>query len=153
MRNSLIIGLIFVVLTGCTNTVIREGAAPAVRVQNDGGPSAGIRFNTVNIIDDSLANWQGKEEERWSKIAVESTNSRRTATGTLEAWGVLRNRTDYPLQIEGRTTYFDQYQVPVEKATSWKRVILPANGVAAYKEFSTHTNDVAFYYIEIREGR
>lgn len=153
MRTCLTIGLFFVMLTGCTSTTIREGAAPAVRVQNEEIPSAGIRFNTVNIIDDNLANWQGKAEKRWSKIAVESTNSRRTATGTLEAWGVLRNRTDYPLQIEGRTTFFDQYQVPVEKETSWKRVILPPNGVAAYKEFSTQTNDVAFYYIEIREGR
>lgn len=153
MRTCLTIGLIFVMLTGCTAATIREGAAPAVRVQNEDAPTAGIRFNTVNIIDDNLANWQGREEKRWSKIAVESTNSRRTATGTLEAWGVLRNRTDYPLQIEGRTTFFDQYQVPVEKESGWKRVILPPNGVAAYKELSTHTNDVAFYYIEIREGR
>ncbi len=144
--------MIVAMLSGCTS-VIREGAAPGVRVQDERAPQAAIRLNTVNIIDDSLQKWQGKEEERWSKIAVESTNSRRTPTGTLEAWGVLRNRTDYPLQVEGRTTFFDQYEVPVEKPTAWRRVMLPPNGIAAYKELSTRMDEVAFYYIEIREGR
>lgn len=152
MRYCLTTALLALLLAGCT-TVIKEGAAPGVRVQDSRAPEAGIRFNTVNIIDDGLQQWQGKKAERWSKITVESTNSRRTPTGTLEAWGVLRNRTDHPLQIEGRTTFFDQYEVPVEKPTAWQRVILPPNGVAAYREFSTRQDEVAFYYIEIREGR
>jgi len=152
MRYWLTIGLLAAVLAGC-NTVVREGAAPGVRVQDEKAPQAGIRLNTVQIIDDGLQKWQGKESERWSKISVESTNSRRTPTGTLEVWGVLRNRTDYPLQIEGRTTFFDQYEVPAEKPTAWRRVMLPPNGVAAYKELSTRMDEIAFYYIEIREGR
>jgi len=152
MRYWLASCLVVALLSGCT-TVIQEGAAPGVRVQDERAPQAGIRLNTVNIIDDHLQKWQGKEEERWSKITVESTNSRRTPTGTLEVWGVLRNRTDYPLQVEGRTTFFDQYEVPVEKPTAWRRIMLPPNGITAYKEFSTRMDEVAFYYIEIREGR
>ena len=100
-------------------------------------PYATVRLNTVNIIDKSLANWHGKEDEKYSKIAVEQTNSRRTATGTLEVWATLRNRTDYPLQIEGRSQFFDSDQAPVEGPTAWQSVFLPANSVATYKEFST----------------
>jgi hypothetical protein len=152
MKLWIAIGLLATLLAGCS-TVVQEGAAPGVRVRNDRAPQAGIRLNTVQIIDDGLQQWQGSDSERWSKISVESTNSRRTATGTLEVWGVLRNRTDFPLQLEGRTTFFDQYQVPAEKPTAWRRVMLPPNGVAAYKELSVGTNDIAYYYIEIREGR
>lgn len=152
MKLLTMIGLLTVLLTACS-TVVQEGASPGVRVQEARAPQAGIRLNTVQIIDDGLQQWQGKDSQRWSKISVESTNSRRTATGTLEVWGVLRNRTDYPLQIEGRTTFFDQYEVPSEKPTAWRRVMLPPNGVTAYKELSVGTNDIAYYYIEIREGR
>lgn len=151
MHRYLAIPFALALLVGCT--AVREGAAPAIRVQDASAPTAKVRLNTVNIIDDGLQSWQGKEADRWSKIAVESTNSRRTATGTLEVWGVLRNRTDYPLQVEGRTTFFDQYEVPIEEPSGWRRVLLPPNGISAYKEFSTRTDEVAFYYIEIREGR
>ena len=140
-------------VTGCEQPLIPEGAAPGVQVRDPHAPYATVRLNTVNIIDKSLANWHGKEDEKYSKIAVEQTNSRRTATGTLEVWATLRNRTDYPLQIEGRSQFFDSDQAPVEGPTAWQRVFLPANSVATYKEFSTKVEDVAYYYIEIREGR
>ncbi len=153
MRWYLIFVLLILCTYGCAPIDINEGAAPGVRVNDPAAPNAGIRLNTVNIIDESLQKWHGREAGKTGKIAVESTNSKRTATGTLEAWGVLRNRTDYPLQIEGRITFFDQYQVPVESPSAWRRVLLPANGIGAYKEFSTKTSQVAYYYIELREGR
>jgi len=110
-------------------------------------------MNTVNILDKSLQHWAGEPEEKGGKIAVESTNARRNPTGTLEVWAVIRNRTDGQLQIEGRTQFFDRQQAPVEGPTAWQRVILPPNGVATYKEFSTMVDEPAYYYIEIREGR
>jgi hypothetical protein len=148
---------------GCTNVNVHEGAAPGVRV-----PEVGIRYNSVGIIDKSLQDWTGpvfdppessmfngdrKEHDKKSKIAVESTDSKRTATGTLEAWAVLRNRTDYPLQIEGRTTFFDASKSPAENPTAWQRVMLPPQAVGTYRDYSTKTDEVNYYYIEIREGR
>jgi uncharacterized protein YceK len=155
-------------LSGCTTVDVREGPGPGVRVRDSRAPQAGIRMNSVAIIDESLQKWDGKvfdppwssifqagpkERDKRSKIAVESTNSRRTPTGTLEVWAVLRNRTDFPLQIEGRTQFFNRDQAPIEGPTAWQRVHLPPNAVATYQEFSTKIEEIAFYYIEIREGR
>lgn len=144
----------------CTD--VTEGPAPGVRVQDPRAPYTTIRYNNVAIIDRSLQNWPAQKGEifgwpvehkgKKGKIAVESQGARRTATGTLEVWAALRNRTDYPLQIEGRVQFFDRDKVPVEGPTAWQRVQLPPNSVATYKENSTKV-DVAYYYTEIREGR
>jgi hypothetical protein len=154
------------VLSGCEEDVSRrwEGPAPGVKVDDPTQPYATIRYNTAVILDKSLQDWSYKpkkflfwetEEDRRNvgKIAVESTGSKRTPTGTLEAYAVIRNRTNYPLQIEARTTYFDQDKVPCEQPTAWQRVFLQPNAVNTYKECSTKVQEVAYYYIEIREGR
>ena len=134
--------------SGCTTVDIREGAAPGVRV-----PERGIRLNSVVIIDESLQNWDGKAKGKYGKIAVEATNSRRTETGTLEAWATLRNRTSHPLQLEARTHFLDKTQAPLEGPTAWQRVHLPAKSLASYKECSTLVEGIGYYYIEVREGR
>ena len=152
MRNVYLLMMFVFVLTGCSQ-IIQEGAAPGVKVDSASAPYAKMRMNTVNIIDKKLQDWEGRDAQKWSKITVESTNSRRTQTGTLEAWGVLRNRTDYPLQIEGRVTFMDSYQVPIEEPSMWKRIIISPKSFGTYKEFSTRTSEVSFYYIEIREGK
>lgn len=139
---------------GCTRKyVVKEGAAPGVRIRDPQAPQTQIRWNSVVIIDDSLQDWQGSPKEKKGKIAVENTNARRTPTGTVEVWAVLRNRTDYPLQIEGRTHFFDKNYAPVEGPTAWQRVYLSPNSVAVYREFSTNVMDIGYYYVEIREGR
>ena len=146
--------IIFIILitsslyfTGCKILEVNEGAAPGVRVNEPGEPQAGIRFNTVNIIDKSL------QENKKGKIAIESTNSSRTPTGTLEVWVLIRNRTDFPLELEGRTQFFDEFEVPVEGPTKWNRIFLPPNSVTTYKAISTSTVEIKYYYVEIREGR
>ena len=65
---------------------------------------------------------------------------------------MIRNRTDFVQQIEARTQYFDTVGVPVEEPTAWTRLTLDPNSIRAYKELSTHTSDVAHYYVEIREA-
>ena len=159
---------ILLISCGCTTTYVSEGPAPGVRVRDPRAPGAQLRMNTVNIIDKSLQNWDGKvydppwssifqsgpkERHKRSKIAVESTNSKRTPTGTLEVWALLRNRTDYPLQIEGRTQFFDADKNPLEGPTAWKRVDLAPNSTATFRDYSTKTDAVAYYYVEIREDR
>ncbi len=142
-------------LSGCSRTAVYvpEGPGPGVKVESELAPYATVRMNTVNILDKSLEDWQGGEKGKKGKIAVESTNARRTPSGTVEVWTVLRNRTDFPLQIEGRTQFFDRDQAPVEGPSAWKRVFLPPNSVATYKETSTKVMEIGYYYIEIREGR
>lgn len=150
-------------LIGCSNPK-REGAAPAIHVVDPSQPYAGIRYNNVAIIDKSLQDWSNpknkflfwdtdESKKNYGKISVESTNSRTTETGTLEAWAILRNRTDYPLQIEGRITFFNADKVPCEDPTAWQRVYLQPNAVEKFSGFSTKTGEVLYYYIEIREGR
>ena len=137
-----------------TETVdVREGPAPGVRVRSDMAPDATLRMDSVVILDRSLQDWKGGDGRKRGKIAVEKTDARRTETGTVEAWAILRNRTDHPLQIEGRTQFFDESQAPLEGPSAWQRVQLPPNSVATYRENSTNTDRVKHYYIEIREGR
>lgn len=131
-------------LTACA---VHEGPSPGVRVDDARAPHATVQYDRVVILDDSL------QSRRGGKIAVESQGARRTATGTLEVYAVFRNRTDYPLQIEGRVQFFDQDKVPVEGPSAWQRVYLQPNAVQAYREASTRVHDVAHYYVEIREGR
>ena len=153
-------------VSGCKVVDVQEGAGAGVRVTDERALQAGIRYNTVVILDKSLEKWNGRvfdppalkyfypdDKRKRSKIAVESTNSRRTETGTLEVWAILRNRTDQPLQLEGRTQFFDVDKAPAEDPTAWQRVFLPPQAVATYKESSTKVNGIGFYYVEIREGR
>ncbi|MFH0965037.1 MAG: hypothetical protein V2A58_13640 [Planctomycetota bacterium] len=140
--------LFALLLAGCATTTIDEGPAPAVNV-----PAVPPRLNTAVIVDKSLQNWAGGEKDKYAKVAVEATNSRRTPTGTLEVWAELRNRTDYPLQVEARVQFFDADRSPVEGPSAWQRVFLPPRAVETYREFSTNVYDVNYYYIEIREGR
>jgi hypothetical protein len=158
-------------LCACTTIVnAPEGAAPGVRVRDARAPQARIRMNTVAILDKSLQTWEQRDVKhepawlsifcngvpqntQWSKITVQATNARRTPTGTVEVWATLRNRTDYPLTIDGRTQFFSRDDSPLEGPSAWQRVHLPPQSVATYKELSTNVTEVGYYYIEIREGR
>jgi hypothetical protein len=137
------IALIVLTMNACgDHYMVKEGSSAPVRIRDDNLPGTQIRWNNVSLLDKSIEN----------KILVEGTNSRRTATNTLEVWALLRNRTDYPLQIEARASFFDVSQAPLEGPTAWQRVMLPPNANGHYKEFSTRVN-IGFYTIEVREGR
>lgn len=158
-------------LAGCTTVVdVPEGASPGVQVRDRMAPNARIRMNSVAIVDKSLQYWDTRqveyqpawlsifsggspENQKYSKIAVEGTNARRSPTGTVEVWATFRNRTDYTLTIECRAHFFDHQQAPVEGPTAWQRVHLPQQSIGSYNEFSTNVMDVGYYYIEVREAR
>ena len=132
--------LLAVSLSGCATEM---GAA-------DGQKSIyhrGIQMDSVGILDRSL------QDKKSGKIAVESVGSRRTATDTIEVWAQIRNRTDYPLQIEGRVQFFDKDKAPVEGPGGWKRLHLAPQSLNVFKDFSLGTLNLSHYYIEIREGR
>ena len=124
---------------GCVRNVVQEGTYPPVMVP---GPDTGVRFNNVSLVDSSL---QGK-------IAIQGSGWSRTATGTAQLWVQVRNRTDYFMQVEARTQFFDAAKVPLEGPSAWQRLMLSPNTITTYRENSTGS-DVAYYYVEIREGR
>jgi len=161
MRNTGV-GVILLVIclfqTSCTK--VTEGPGPAVRVEDARAPYATIRYNSVVFLDKSISRTLKQYDifgwkigpGQVTKIAVESQGARRTATNTLEVFATFRNRTDFPLQLEGRVQFFDADRFPVEGPSAWQRIYLPPNGVGAYTESSART-DVAYYYTEVREGR
>lgn len=145
--NAAILASALLALTACASVDRNEGAQPGIRISDDRAPNAGVHLDTVVILDKSL------QDRRSGKLAIERSGARRTQTGTLEAYAVIRNRTDHPLQIEGRTQFLDDLGVPVEAPSQWKRVYLDPQSVNAYRELSTSVQGVAHYYVEIREGR
>ena len=107
------------------------------------GTMSPIPLNAVQVTDKSITR----------KVLVEGLFARRTPTGTLEVMARLVNCTDYPLQVEGRSWFMDENQLPSEGESAWRRVFLNPRSTAVYREFSIGTADVANYLIEIREGR
>ena len=163
IKKGLLVLLAISSLVACERTVMREGATPGLQVRDSRMPHAGIRLNTVNIIDPKLQSRDntvlGMEIKAFSdkadyigRIAVESHGGKRSATGTLAIYVVLRNRTKYPMQVECRALFFDEQEVPVEGPTGWQRVYIDQNGISTCDMFSTLLN-TSYYYIEIREGR
>ena len=128
------------ILSGaCTRTIIREGTVPPVHVE---GADTGVRFNNASITDPSLR----------GKVAIQNTGSSRSATGTAQVWVQIRNRTDYAMQLEARTQFYDSHKAPIGKPSGWQRVVLSPNTIQTYRENSVST-DVSHYFVEIREGR
>ncbi|VAX31725.1 hypothetical protein MNBD_NITROSPINAE05-172 [hydrothermal vent metagenome] len=152
-------------MVGCATT------DPCVNILQEKPMAPGIKMNSVNIIDTSLyyemvggtycngVRVAPTTEEVNSgvvtryKISVQQTQSDRTNTGTMQVWTILRNHTNFPLQIEGRTQFFDQLKTPIEEMTAWKRIQLPPKSIGTYKVQSTRKDEGMQFYIEIREGR
>jgi hypothetical protein len=125
---------------GCSRTVINEGTHAPVDVP---GENTGVRWNSASVIDDIIAN----------KIAVESISSSRSPTQSLNVDVVLMNRTDFNQQVECRTQFFGPNRVPCETPSAWRRVYLGPNGIETYSASSMKSDEVAFFYVEIREAR
>ena len=123
-----------------------EGPQQSIRVDDDNAPNARLNLDSVVILDKSL------QDARSSRIAVERHGARTSPTGTLEAFAVVRNRTDHAQQLEFRATFFDSDGVPIEGPSGWRRIFFDSNMIQGYNEFSTKPNS-QHYYIEIREAR
>ena len=155
MKYTLLIALL-VTISGCNETYVRvnEGSAPGVRVARDSPHHVGIQYNTVQIIDRNLAQWRGPENSRFSAIAVEETNSKLSPANTINAWALLRNRTNVPIALEIRTTFFAHDKSPLEAPTAWKRQFLQPNSVLHYKFLSlSQVGQIGYYLIEVRQAK
>jgi len=130
---------------GC---VTNEGPSRAENVS-----PVDVQLNTVNILSDSLhqtTNIFGGAKHR-GKIEIDRTHVTTTGNGLPQVIVVIRNRSDHPLQVEGRTTWFDPAGIPVDGPSAWQRIFLPPNSVNSYQENSI-SNRATQYYVEIREG-
>lgn len=150
LRSIFLSGLM-VALLGCANEPY-TGHHPVQRTSN-------TEMNTFTFIDHNLNRTDvsktfGKVTniKHTVKVTIESSGIKNTATGTIEVWAMLRNRTDYDLQIEGMASFYDSGKTPLDDRSSWKRIMIPANGTALYKE-SSLTPDAVHFLVELREGR
>ena len=117
-------------------------AGPALVPPTDGA-LVPMPLNSVNVTDPNILH----------KIMVQSASARRTETRTLQVSTQLVNCTDHPLQVEGRTHFFDGGQQASERPSAWQRLHLGPRTIATYGERSTGTEDTVSYLIELREGR
>lgn len=110
------------------------------------------KLDTVLILDSSLQ-YKDRTDKQWkSVIAVEATGSRRSPNDTLEAWAVLGNQINETLQLEVRTSFFDELSSPIGAPSSWTRLFMSENATENYSE--TSLDFEAYYYlIEVREAR
>jgi hypothetical protein len=100
-----------------------------------------IPLNSVQYTDKAITR----------KVMVQELFVRRSETNTVEVIARLINCTDYPLQVEGRTSFMDSTQVPSEPTSAWRRVILAPRSIGVYRELST-TAQPANFLVELREG-
>lgn len=100
-----------------------------------------VPFNSVTLLDAVLKR----------NVVVEQTGSKRSATNTLVAWALLRNRTDDAVLISVRTRFFDANKLPLDDS-DWSAVYLDRRGLRTYELPST-TPDATYYSIEIMHGR
>jgi hypothetical protein len=124
----------------CDMSVIkseREFAAPP----GEKPPVVRAPFNTVAMTDPAMLR----------KIFAANPVIKRSPTGTLQVSASLFNCTDYPLQIEARTQFFDSSEQPTEAVSAWKRVYLAPRTDSYYQESSVAV-EAQLFEIDLREG-
>jgi len=144
-----ILSVSVIAITGCNAT------GGGVRTDEPLQRSAPLKMNSVIFVDHSLNRTvidSFDDKITTVKVSVQRKGVRSTPTGSMEVWAVLRNHTDYPLQVQAKTSFFDSQEAPAENASAWQRVHLQPNSTATYKEAATSTT-AAYYVIEVQEGR
>lgn len=117
-------------------------AGPAM-VQGETSPLKEMPMNSVNITDPAIL----------SKLYIRAINARRTPGGTVEVVAQVVNCTDFPLNAEARTQFFDNTQAPSEPVSAWQRIHLPPRTSNRYRELSIGDKNVDGYMIEMRETK
>lgn len=106
------------------------------------GPVSQVPDDSVSMIDAGITR----------KVFVHDPIAKRSPTGTMEVLAQISNCTEFPLQIEARTQFFDAGRIPSEPVSAWQRVFLSPHSDGTYREFSVGT-DVQTYLVEVREGK
>lgn len=121
----------------------RQLVALPAAAPGEASPLVEMPLNSVSITDFNVIN----------KLYVRSVGAQRNPTGTVKIYSQIINCTDYPLNIEARTQFYDQGQAPSEPVSGWKRLNLAPRTSNTYGENSIGTKNVQFYMVELRETR
>lgn len=121
----------------------RQLVALPAAAPGEPSPLTEMPLNSVSITDFTVIN----------KLYVRQVTAQRTATGTVRVLGQIINCTDYPLNIEARTQFYDQTQVPSEPVSAWKRLNIAPRTSNTYAESSIGARNVQFYMVELKETR
>lgn len=121
----------------------RQLVALPAAAPGEPSPLMEMPLNSVSITDYTIIN----------KLYVRQVTAQRTPTGTVRVIGQIINCTDYPLNIEGRTQFYDQTQVPSEPVSAWKRLNLAPRSTNTYSESSLGDKNVQYYMVEVKETR
>lgn len=121
----------------------RQLVALPAAAPGEPSPLLEMPLNSVSITDYTVIN----------KLFVRNVVAQRTPTGTVKVVSQIVNCTDYPLNVEARTQFYDQAQAPSEPVSAWKRLNLAPRTLNTYAENSIGTRNVQFYMVELKETR
>lgn len=121
----------------------RQLVALPAAAPGEPSPLMEMPLNSVSITDFTVIN----------KLYVRQVTAQRTPTGTVKVISQVINCTDYPLNVEARTQFYDQGQAPSEPVSAWKRLNLAPRTLNTYSESSIGAKNVAYYMVELKETR
>lgn len=121
----------------------RQLVALPAAAPGEASPLLEMPLNSVSITDFTVIN----------KLYVRQVTAQRTPTGTVRVVSQIINCTDYPLNVEARTQFYDQGQGPSEPVSAWKRLNLAPRTLNTYSESSIGTRNVQYYMVEVKETR
>ncbi|HTH16428.1 MAG TPA: hypothetical protein VL974_07230, partial [Magnetospirillum sp.] len=104
----------------------RQLVALPAAAPGEPSPLMEMPLNSVSITDFTVIN----------KLFVRNVVAQRSPTGTVKVVSQIVNCTDYPLNLEARTQFYDQAQSPSEPVSAWKRFAAPPRTLSTYSEAS-----------------
>ncbi len=155
MRRLLASTLGLVLLGGCANmepapycnmsqvSSQRDLVPGPAMVPGETSPLKEMPMNSVSITDPGILH----------KLYIRAIAARRTATGTVEVIAQVVNCTDFQLNAEARTQFYDGAGAPSEPVSAWQRFHLSPRTTNSYRELSMGDKTVDGYMIEMRETK
>lgn len=134
-------------MSGCTTTPAPEGG---YRIDNQNSVSPTL--NTVRVIDGSLARYKNRQYEVRTVLDVERINLSRSETGFAQISVEFRNKAEFDIPLEVRTSWYDASGRPVDAAASWGRVFAQPMSMALYTQTSS-SPAASQYYVEVRAAQ
>ena len=98
-------------------------------------------LNTVVFMDQGLSR----------ALSLEKSGARRSPSDMLEVWADLRNRTDDPVTVSGRVTFYDEAQRPIDTSV-WTQLFLQPRSQEVFRA-SSRSAGALYYYIEIDRAK
>ena len=127
----------------------------------DEGPLRGLatdnpeqRMDSIRVLDAALMERKKNLFRKYvnkARIVIEKEGLGITDTGLAEVWVVVRNLTDQPLNLEGRTTWFDVDEAPIESRAGWRRFFVPPHSTETYRDTAVYSSAM-HYQVDIRVG-